>query len=295
MDIWWNRLKLVSEKESVEDFLNEQNFTWKIISQPCYMKVNDEYVIIPNHQVSVRSDNLRPISVIKNRYRLLTNDECFKIADKFKKEYPNSKFVSCGDIMNQKESYISMLLDTIIINNDEFGIFLTISNGFDGRNAVNSTITIIRLKDNAVIQFHDKEHPRIFTMGRINIELKFQMVNQGIKKYIDYIKTICQSMNEEITLNDVAEKIFDIDWNKKKRVNKNIALIKEYTREIFMKNNGKTMYDFYFALSNYYCNGKRIRVNKLQDDKRFQMAMIKTFYELNDYGKKILAFLNKNY
>ena len=162
MDIWWKRLDVVpSEKNTVKDFLEEQNFTWKILSQPCYMKVDDEYKIIPNHQISIRSDNLRPIAVVKNRYKLLDNDKCFEIADEFKKVYPQSKFVSCGDIMNQKESYLSMILKKEIINNDEFGVWITFTNGFDGRNAVNATLTLIKSKDHTVFQLFDKEHPRV--------------------------------------------------------------------------------------------------------------------------------------
>ena len=108
MEIWWKRLEEVpSEKETVKEFLKERNFTWKILSQPCYMKIGDEYKIISNHQISVRSDDLRPIAVVKNRYKLLDNDKCFEIADKFKSHYSQSKFISCGDIMNQKESYLS--------------------------------------------------------------------------------------------------------------------------------------------------------------------------------------------
>jgi hypothetical protein len=293
MDIWWKRLDVVpSEKNTVKDFLEEQNFTWKILSRPCYMKVDDEYKIIPNHQISIRSDNLRPIAVVKNRYKLLDNDKCFEIADEFKKVYPQSKFVSCGDIMNQKESYLSMILKKEIINNDEFGVWITFTNGFDGRNAVNATLTLIKSKDHTVFQLFDKEHPRVWTMGRIDIKSKFQTIYRDIEKYIDYAKELCENMNKiEVNLNECVNSIFEISWKKKKRTNKNLAFIKECVREIYIKNNGKNLYDLFFSFSDFYCNGKRFRTNKLGDDKRFQMAMVKYFYDLHDYWQKILAFV----
>lgn len=291
MKIWWKRLDEVpSEKQTVKEFLEERNFTWKILSLPCYMKIGEEYKIIPNHQISVRNDNFQPIAVVKNRYKLLNNDKCFEIADKFKQVYSQSKFISCGDIMNQKESYLTMLLKTEKINNDDFGVWLTFTNGFDGRNAVNCTLTLIRQKDHAVFQIFDKEHPRVWTMGRTDIKSKFERIHKDVEKYIEYTKDICERMYDtDIDLNETIKPIFEIDWKRKKRVNRNLAIIKEYAREIYMKNGGKNLYDLFFALSNYYCNGKRLRVDKLGDDKRFQMAMIKYFYELNNYCTKLLA------
>lgn len=292
--LWWKYLEdEPSDKNTVKEFLEEKGFTWKPISQPCYQKIGDEYKIIPNHQISVRSDNLYPIAVVKNRYKLLNNDECFKIAERFKEYYPQSKFISCGDIMKQTESYMSMILKTEIICNEEFGVWLTFTNGFDGRNAVNCTLTLIRKNDHSVFQISDKEHPRIWTLGRKNINSNFLRIYEDIEHYINYVKKICEKMNEkEIVLNDVVTKIFDIDWKRKKRINRNLAIIKEYTREIYLKKNGKTLYDLFFAITSYYCNGKILRINKLGDDKRFQMAMVKSFYELNDYLIKILDFLN---
>lgn len=293
MKMWWERLEeKPSEKNTVNEFLEERKFTWTPISQPCYQKIGDDYIIIPNHQISVRSDNLKPIAVVKTRYKLLENNKCFSIANEFKKTYPHSKFISCGDIMNDKESYLCMILKKEIICGDEFNLYLTFTNGFDGRNATNATLSLIRSKDHSVFQFSDKNHPRIWTMGRVNVLTKFSDMRNGIENYIMYARDLCENLYEKkIVLNEIVNNIFDINWKKNKKTNQNLAIIKEFTREIYLKNNGASLYDLFFALSNYYCNGKRLRINKLEDDKRFQMAMIKSFYELNNYGEKILKFL----
>jgi len=293
MQLWWKRLQeSPSETNTVKEFLEERNFTWQILSQPCYQKVGNEYKIIPNHQISVRSDNLQPIAVTKTRYKLLNNDECFSMANRFKEIYPQSKFVSCGDIMNCAESYMSMILKTVNICNDEFGVWITFTNGFDGRNATNVALSLIRVKDHSVFQFFDDEHPRIWTLGRVNVRTDFIHIHEDIELYIKYATELCERMNKiEIILNDVVSEIVEIDWKKTRRINKNLAIVKEYTREIFMKNNGKSLYDLFFAFSDYYHNYPRMRIDKLGDDKRFQLAMIKYNYELYDYHKKLLAFL----
>ena len=114
-----------------------------------------------------------------------------------------------------------------------------------------------------------------------------------IEMYITYAQELCEKMkSKEIILNEVVGEIVAIDWKKTRRVNKNLAVIKEYAREIYMKNNGKTLYDLFFAFSNYYYNYPRMRIDKLGDDKRFQFAMIKYNYELYDYHIKMLKFLN---
>ena len=294
MKLWWKRLEEEpSEKRTVKEFLEERNFTWKPISQPCYQKVNDEYKVIPNHQISVRSDNLYPIAVVKDRYKLLTNEECFSMANRFLEIYPNAKFISCGDIMNFAKSYLSMILKTVLICGDEFGVWLTFTNGFDGRNATNATVSLIRIKDHNVFQYFDENHPRVWTMGRVNVKTDFIHIHEDIEMYIKYAQELCEKMkSKEIILNEVVGEIVAIDWKKTRRVNKNLAVIKEYAREIYMKNNGKTLYDLFFAFADYYHNYPRMRIDKLGDDKRFQSAMIKYNYELYDYHTKMLTFLN---
>lgn len=291
MNLWWQTLDFCSKKQTVTEFFKEQNFTWKILSQPCYLKVGDEFIIIPNHQVSVRSDNLKPIAVVKNRYKLLDNEECFKIADEFKKLYPQSYFSSCGDILNYKESYLSMKLKDEIICFDIFEVWLTFSNGFDGRNAVNATLTLIRKKDHCVFQLFNENIPRIWTLGRMNIIKKIEEIHKGIENYIIYAKNVCEKMKVDyIYLNETVKKIFDINLKKTNRINKNLAYVMESVREKYIKEGGKSAYDLYFALSDYFCNSKRLRRDKLADDKRFQSAMIKYFYEVQNYAMKFLPY-----
>lgn len=295
MELWWERLEVEpSKSNTVKEFLEEKNFTWEILSKPCYQKIGDDFVVVPNHQISVRSDNNRPISVIKNRFKLLNNDKCFEIADIFKNVYKDSYFVNCGDIMNQKESYLTMYLKTEIICDDEFYVWLTFTNGFDGRNAVNATLTLMRKADHAVFQMFDDKHPRIWTLGRIDIKSKFNMINQGIEKYIKYTKTLCEKLrSKEINLNQCINPIFDIEWKHNgKRHNKYLATIKEYSRQIYLQRNGKNLYDLFFATSSYFCNEKRLRNDKLYDDRRFQLGMVKYFYELYEYQIKLLAYMN---
>ena len=294
MKLWWKRLQETpSEKRTVKEFLEEKEFTWKPISQPCYQKVGDEYKVIPNHQISVRSDNLKPIAVVKNRYKLLDNQKCFSIANRFLEIYPQAKFVSCGDIMNFTESYLSIILKTITICEDEFEVWLTFTNGFDGRNATNATVSLIRTNDHSVFQYFDERHPRIWTMGRVNVKTDFIHIHEDIETYILYAKDLCEKMKaKEIVLNEVVSEIVAIDWNKTRRINKNLAMVKEYAREIYLKNDGKTLYDLFFAFSNYYHNYPRMRIDKLGDDKRFQLAMIKYNYELFNYHTKMLTFLD---
>ena len=291
MNLWWQTLDFCSKKQTVTEFFKEQNFTWKILSQPCYLKVGDEFIVIPNHQVSVRSDNLKPIAVVKNRYKLLDNEECFKIADEFKKLYPQSYFSSCGDILNYKESYLSMKLKDEIICFDIFEVWLTFSNGFDGRNAVNATLTLIRKKDHCVFQLFNENIPRIWTLGRMNIIKKIEEIHKGIENYIIYAKNVCEKMKVDyIYLNETVKKIFDINLKKTNRINKNLAYVMESVREKYIKEGGKSAYDLYFALSDYFCNSKRLRRDKLADDKRFQSAMIKYFYEVQNYAMKFLPY-----
>lgn len=291
MTYWWERLKNESDAESVIEFMRESDFLVNVSVLPVYVYIDGDYVEIPNHRVCVRKG--KPLYVVKKRFRLLKDDECFKILDLFKSVYPGSKFISCGDMLNGKKSYMIMKIDKINICGDEFSEYLTVTNGFDGRNAVNCILTLVRKKDNSVLQISDDLHKRIWTMGRIDVSLKFEMVKKEIENYLSYVRDMCLRMNNtEIILNDVINPMFSLDWKKTKTVNKNLAEEKEYIREIYMKNNGKSLYDLYFAMSSYYCNYKLKRNGKLGDDIRFDFAMCGYFYKLHDYEKYLIKLLN---
>ena len=287
---WWERLETVpSEAKTVHDFMVEKNFLWKVVSLPCFTLIDGKYVKIDRHKVCARSDDMKPMYVVKKQYHLLNNEECFQIMDEFKKKYEESKFVSCGDILNQKKSYLTMSLKHIEICGDDFSVYLTITNGFDGRNAVNCTLSLIRNKDHSVLQICDDECKRIWTMGRVNSKFDIDHYFNEIEIYLKSVQSLCNELNEvEISLNDFIKPMFDLDWKKSKCVNLHVAEEKEYIREIYLKNNGKTLYDLYMAISCYFCNHKMLRNGKLGDDLRFDSAMCGCFYELHDYEKYII-------
>lgn len=292
---WWERLNVSpSEKENVHDFMEENNFLWEVVTLPCYTLINNEYVQINKHKVCARSDDLKPMFVVKKQYKLLNNEECFQIMNKFKEQYSESKFISCGDILNQKKSYITLLLKTIKICNDEFLVYVTVTNGFDGRNAVNCTLSLIKKNDHSVFQLFDDMHKRIWTICRLDTTIDFDSLCIDIDKYIEYAKEISNTLNKkEIDLNNFIKPMFDLNWKKSKCINLHIAEEKEYIREIYLKNKGKTLYDLYMSISHYYCNHKLIRNGKLGDDLRFDLAMSGYIYELNDYAKYIIKSLDK--
>ena len=290
LSYWWQRLDVEPSKtECACEFMKEKNFLWKVVSLPCFTCINGEYIEIPQNRVVARSDDMKPIYVVKKQYKLMDNDECFQITDLFKKAYEGSKFVSCGDILNKKKSYITMLLKKTKLLNDDFLAYITVANGFDGRNAVNCALTLIREKDHAVFQLSDEHHKRIWTMGRMDIKSKFERIQKEVEEYIKYAQKTVDELNErEIDLNGTLNPLFDLDWKKSKCVNLHMAEQKEWIREIYIKNGGKSLYHLYMAISSYYCNYRNFRNGKLGDDIRFDFAMCGYFYELHNYINYIL-------
>ena len=291
---WWERInKTPSEKKTVHEFMIEQNFTWKVLTLPCFTFVNGKYVEIEKHRVFARSDDLKPIYVVKKQFKLLDNEECFKIADEFKKKFPSSKFISCGDFLQQKKSYLTLLLKKIKIENDEFSVYVTITNGFDGRNAINCIVNLVRDKDFSVFQMFDEYHKNIWTLGRKNITQKFNHISNELEIYLGYAQNLIKKMNSiQIDLNDTITPIFSINLKKSKSVNSHLAEEKEYIREIYLKNNGRSVYDLYMAMSNYYCHYKSHFKKKSNADIRFDFAMCGYFYNLYNYGKYLIKKFN---
>ena len=121
---WWQRLDVEpSEKDNVHDFMEEKNFLWEVLTLPCYTCVNGEYIEIDRNRVVARSDDMKPMYVVKKQYKLMNNEECFQVMNLFKQKYENSKFISCGDILNQKKSYLTMILKKIKICDDNFLVY----------------------------------------------------------------------------------------------------------------------------------------------------------------------------
>ena len=253
---WWQRLDVEpSEKDNVHDFMEEKNFLWKVLTLPCYTCVNGEYIEIDRNRVVARSDDMKPMYVVKKQYKLMNNEECFQVMNLFKQKYENSKFISCGDILNQKKSYLTMILKKIKICDDDFLVYMTTANGFDGRNAINCTLSLLRESDHAVFQMNDEQHKRIWTMGRLDTTSNFEQLYKEVEEYISYAQNLGEELNKkEIVLNDILKPLFELDWKKSKCVNLHMAEQKEYIREIYIKNGGKSLYNLYMAISSYYCN-----------------------------------------
>lgn len=290
---WWQRLDVEpSEKDNVHDFMEEKNFLWEVLTFPCYTYVNGKYIEIDRNRVVARSDDMKPMYVVKKQYKLMNNEECFQVMNLFKEKYENSKFVSCGDILNQKKSYLTMILKKIKICDDDFLVYVTTANGFDGRNAINCTLSLLRESDHAVFQMADEQHKRIWTMGRLDTTLNFDQVYKEVEEYIKFAQDLGEELNKkEIVLNDILKPLFELDWKKSKCVNLHMAEQKEYIREIYIKNGGKSLYNLYMAISSYYCNYRNFKNGKLGDDLRFDFAMIGYFYELCNYTNYIIKNL----
>lgn len=290
MKYWYERINVEpSSCNTVKEFLDEKNFNWEITRLTAYRQLGSEYFPITKYAFSARSDDYTILGIVKPKYKLLNNKDCFEIADNFKKKYNDSKFISCGDILNRKRSYLTMKLKSEIIENDMFDFYLTIVNSFDGRGAVNCTLTPIRRNDNSVFQLFNKDIKRTWTMSRLDIKKSFDEICTEIENYIIFMKNICNYMNRrKIDFNHVMNPLYDIDWLKRKCINRHLAESKGHIKDIFVKNKGSTLYDLYFAISSYYCNIRGIRQGKLGDDKRFNFAMIGYFYELHDLSERML-------
>jgi hypothetical protein len=164
--------------------------------------------------------------------------------------------------------------------------------GFDGRNAVNCILTLVRNDDFSVFQMFDDSHPRIWTMGRVNSMIGFEELCKNIDSYINYAWNLADKMaSVKIDLNSVINPLFDIDKKKSKSVNLHLAEEKEYIREIYLKNKGKNVFDLYMAMSHYYCHYKSKFEKLSNSDIRFDFAMCGYFYKLYDYGKYLEKFL----
>ena len=139
---------------------------------------------------------------------------------------------------------------------------------------------------------NDEQHKRIWTMGRLDTTSNFEQLYKEVEEYISYAQNLGEELNKkEIVLNDILKPLFELDWKKSKCVNLHMAEQKEYIREIYIKNGGKSLYNLYMAISSYYCNYRNFKNGKLGDDLRFDFAMIGYFYELCNYTNYIIKNL----
>ena len=85
---WLDRINVkTSEKMTVHSFMEDCDFLWKPLALPCYCNVDGRYIEVEKHRVFARSDDLKPMYVVKKQFKLLSNEECFKICDNFKIKY----------------------------------------------------------------------------------------------------------------------------------------------------------------------------------------------------------------
>lgn len=281
---YWYTLFTKSECKDLNEFLQEKNFTWKVISQPCFSEINEKRINIEKYKANFRNDNFKFLGL--STKSMIQNDECFKYADNFKKDFKDSYFCYCGDSPDKRHSYLTMFLKEEIICDEKYNIYISWMNNFEGLGGQKFVITPIRQKDNSVIQIADIKHKRIMPLKTYEDEQK------AVNIYLDYIKNKCTIMkNKKINLNEIVNLIFEDKINKKEKKFMNLrnANIKEYFREIFIKNNGDSIYDLYMAMSSFFCNVKSNRMSKEKEDLiRYFNMVIKIHYELESFYKNFL-------
>jgi len=54
---------------------------WNLSKEPLFTKVGDTELLVPNHSAIVRGKDNKPLGVVGNRYRIVTNEEAFDWAD----------------------------------------------------------------------------------------------------------------------------------------------------------------------------------------------------------------------
>ena len=144
---WHGLGKIVTDAPSAEEAIKLAGLDWKVLEQQVYNYNGDQHQRIPNYKALTRSDNGKVLSIMKDKYHPLQNEDAFKFFNPFI-DSGLASFETAGSLKDGKIVWILATLNKAPIDvggGDLIKKNLLISNSHDGSLAVRVGFTPIRV------------------------------------------------------------------------------------------------------------------------------------------------------
>lgn len=164
---------------------------------------------IPEFFATVRNDNNQTLGIVGKDYQILQNSDAFKFLDSLV-AIGGAKFVSAGNFKkNGAASYIQMSTEPLDILGDEFDNYILISNGFDGKAAIQVVITPIRAwcRNTALLALR-KASTKVSVRHTINMERNLEEAKEVLFASTKYLSALKEEA-EKLAVKPFSKEAFE--------------------------------------------------------------------------------------
>lgn len=265
---WHGIGTVVEDAPTSDEAIKMAKLDWKV--KQYQVKANG--IVLPGYYANIRTDANIPLGVVKERYKIVQNNEAFDFVDDIvKSDEVECRYETAGSLWNGKRIFLLVKLPNQNLLGDDVENYLFFTNSHDGTSSLMAGITNVRVVCNNTLQLAMKESKRVWRCRHtLNIKDKQLQAKESLGfavKYLDDMGKVAEEL--------VAKKIDEEKFFRELFATKKLATMNEKNREevvtrmhlIYnekddLQNFKGTAWGMYNAIADYCSNTVPLRQTK---------------------------------
>lgn len=178
----------VPEALSADDALRAAQLNWQVVPEPVQTETGTP---IPGYRANVRASDGAVLGLVSDRYRIVQNDEAFAWLDELVGE-AGLRFETAGALGGGKRVWMTARLpEEFHIAGDPTTIYLTFTNGHDGRHAVQVAVSPVRVVCQNTLNLALNTAPRQWSaVHTLNIHHRMDEARKSLQLTNQYLEDL---------------------------------------------------------------------------------------------------------
>ena len=262
---WHGIGTVVEDAPTSDEAIKLAKLDWDVVQVP----VMANGIEIPNYFCNMRNDVNLPLGIVKERYRIVQNNEALDFVDNIiGNDEIECHYETAGSLFNGKKIFLLVKLPNKNILGDDIENYLFFTNSHDGSSALTAGLTNVRVVCNNTLQMALKGAQRTWYCRHTeSITNKKQQAQEALGLAVKYIDTMEESAEkmaqQKINEEKFFRRLFEADYIKG-QCEKNKELIIERIHTIYnekddLQNFKGTGWGIYNAVADYVSNALPFR------------------------------------
>lgn len=265
---WHGIGTVVQDAPTSEDAIKMAKLDWKV--KQYSVKANG--IVLPGYYANIRTDANIPLGIVKERYKIVQNNEAFDFVDDIvKSDEVECRYETAGSLWNGKRIFLLVRLPDQNLLGDNVENYLFFTNSHDGTSSLMAGITNVRVVCNNTLQLAMKEAKRVWRCRHtLNIKDKKMQAKENLGLAVKYLDDMGK-VAEELAMKKVREeeffrklfatkKLSVLNEKNKEEVISRMHII--YTNKDDLQNFKGSAWGLYNAVADYCSNTTPLRQTK---------------------------------
>jgi len=273
---WHGIGTVVQDAPTSEDAIRIAKLNWTVEQFPIYANGKE----IAGMFANVRSDTNETLGVVRNRYKIVQNNEAFNFVDGIVgNDEVECRYETAGSLFNGRRIFLLVKLPNKNLLGDEVENYLFFTNSHDGSSALTAGISNVRVVCNNTLQMAIKGADRIWRCKHTtNIEGKKQQAKEALGlavKYMDKMGEVAEEMASKKISKDsfvlmLSDKLQEMNYNPKAEEQVTERILTIYDQKDDLQNFKGSAWGFYNATADLISNTLPLRRTSLYEQKKLE-------------------------